>query len=97
MMPFKGSLSFPGKVVYMDLFSNLFGKRNTDFPVQIWKQQNLPKQQNLSSNEIPTENLLGLFPEKESHIGCLSRKSLPLKDSILLEDLIGTNFLEMPV
>jgi len=43
------------------------GKRPTDFCARIseqkifGKQQNLPKQQNLTSNEIPTEKSLGFL------------------------------------
>jgi len=84
----------------MCLFS---GKRPRDFSVRIrnskisGKQQNLPKQQNLSSNEIRTEKSFGLFPEKEVHEGCVSPQRLRFKRSKLLENLIGPSYLELRV
>jgi len=61
------------------------------------KQQNPPKQQNLSSNEIRKEKPLRLFPEKDAHIGCVSPQSLRFKRSILLQNLTGPSYLELRV
>ena len=53
--------------------SSLLGKRPTDFfcsNLETAKSLGNSKiSLNLSSNEIPTEKSLGLFPEKEVHIG----------------------------
>jgi len=47
------------------------------------------------------ENRWVSFPKdlkRGSHrLGCLSRKRLPLKGNIILENLIGPSFLELPV
>jgi len=102
MLPFEGSLFLERQPICTsfqvcwerDQLIFLLESRNSKIS---GKQQNLPEQPNLSSNEIPTEKSLGYFPEKEVHIGCLSRKRLPLKGSILLENLIGPSFLALPV
>jgi len=59
------------------------------------KQQDLPKQQNLSSNEIRTINLWVSFP-KEAQIGCPDLQRLPFKGSLLLQNLVGPGYLDMP-
>jgi len=40
---------------------------------------------------------LGLFPEKEVHIGCVSPRRLHFKRRILLGNLIGPSYLELRV
>jgi len=67
------------------------GERPRDFSVRIrnikisGKQQTLPKQQMLSSNEIRTGKSLGLFPRKRPieaafpHRGCVSNTAYYLK------------------
>jgi len=81
----------------------LFFRKETKFSVRIRnskifeKQQNLPKHQNLSSNEIQTGKSLGLFPEKEAHMGCVCRQKLRFKRSKLLGNLIGPSYLELRV
>jgi len=96
MLPFKGSLFLKG-ILYGPHFKSFGITPIFLLEESSGKQPNLPKQQNLSSNEIPTKKSFSLFLEKKVHIGCLSRKRLPLKGSILLENLIGPIFLELPV
>jgi len=98
----KGDFSWKG-ILYEPLFKS-FGKEthrffcsNLETAKSLGNSKISGKQQNLTSNEIPTEKSLRLFPQKEAHTGCLSRKRLPLKGSILLENLIGPSFLELPV
>jgi len=74
----KGSLGASGE--YLDLFWErdkeifLFESRNRRIS---GKQQNFPKQQNLSSNEIRTEKSLDLFPEKRLPKTALIRRGCP--------------------
>jgi len=92
----KAAFSWKGSL-YVPLFKS-FGKEiHQFFCSNLEIAKSLEKQQNRSSNEIPTQHYLGLFPEKESHTGCLSRKRLPLIGSIVLGNLIGPSFLELPV
>jgi len=77
----------------MNLFSSLLERDPPIFLLESRNSKISREQQNLNLNEIPTEKSLGLFPEKEFYAGYLSRKRLPLKGSILLENLIGPRFL----
>jgi len=92
MLPLQGSLFLEKQPIWISF--QIFWER--DPPIFLLesrnckisgKQQNLPRQQNLSSNEIPTEKSLGLFPEKDAHIGafpgkgCLGKAAYSLKIS----------------
>ena len=104
MLPFKGSL-FPERLAYMGLFFRKETKR--------FFQRNLVRTEILLFMEIllnPRDFAVSRFEQKSRcvsfpkdlkrgpyRLGCLSRKRLPLKGSILLQYLIGPSFLELPV